>query len=82
MDEQELLARISVSPSVMTGKPTIRGTRLTVEYVLNLLAHGVTEEEILSEYEGLTSADLRACLLFASQSIHDTVFMPLTMRTA
>jgi len=47
MDDQQLLERITLDPEVMTGKPVIKGTRLTVEYVLNLLAHGATEEEIL-----------------------------------
>jgi uncharacterized protein (DUF433 family) len=45
----------------MAGKPTIKGTRLTVEYILNLLAHGATVAEILEEYEGLAEADIRAC---------------------
>ena len=65
MKEQNLLNRISSSPRVMVGKPVIRGTRLSVEYILNLLAHGATVTEILEEYEGLVEADIRACLLFA-----------------
>jgi uncharacterized protein (DUF433 family) len=52
----------------MTGKPVIKGTRLTVAYVLNLLAHGATEEEILEEYSRLTREDIRACLLFSARS--------------
>lgn len=63
MKDEELLERITVNPGVMVGKPVIRGTRLTVEYILNLLAHGATVEEILQEYEGLTHEDIRACLL-------------------
>ncbi len=78
MDDQELLSRITTNPEVMMGKPVIKGTRLTVEYVLNLLAHGATTAEILEEYEGLVEEDIRACLLFASQSIQNTTFMPLT----
>jgi uncharacterized protein (DUF433 family) len=62
MKEQNLLNRISSSPRVMVGKPVIRGTRLSVEYILNLLAHGATVTEILEEYEGLVEADIRACL--------------------
>ena len=61
-----LLDRIVVDPRVMVGKPIVRGTRLTVEYILNLMAHGATESEILAEYDGLTRADLQACLLFAA----------------
>jgi uncharacterized protein (DUF433 family) len=50
----------------MAGKPVIKDTRLTIEYILNLLTHDVTVVEILAEYEGLIEADIRACLLFAS----------------
>jgi uncharacterized protein (DUF433 family) len=69
MSDEELLGRITLSPKVMAGKPVIKGTRLTVEYVLNLLAHGATAEEILAEYEGLTHEDIRACFLFAVKSL-------------
>ena len=78
MQDQDLLARIVVDPKVMVGKPVIKGTRLAVEYILNLLAHGVTVEEILREYEGLSVEDTQACLLFATKSLEDTSFMPLT----
>jgi uncharacterized protein (DUF433 family) len=77
MKEQNLLNRISSSPRVMVGKPVIRGTRLSVEYILNLLAHGATVTEILDEYEGLVEADIRACLLFASRALESASFMPL-----
>jgi len=53
MTEQQLLERITLNPKVMVGKPVIKGTRLTVEYMLNLLAHGATAAEILEEYQGL-----------------------------
>jgi uncharacterized protein (DUF433 family) len=82
VDDQELLKRISVNPAVMAGKPVVRGTRLTVEFVLNLLAHGATTEEVLAEYEGLTHDDVRACLLFATRSLGSTEFMPLTTESA
>ncbi len=78
MTDQQLLERISMSPSVMTGKPVIQGTRLTVEFILNLLAHGQTAQEIIKEYEGLTLEDIQACILFASKALENTVFMPLT----
>ncbi len=77
MKDQQLLERITLNPQVMVGKPVITGTRLTVEYILNLLAHGVTATEILKEYTGLTQEDIRACLLFANKSLESTVFMPL-----
>ncbi len=77
MLEQQLLERITLNPKVMVGKPVIKGTRLTVEYILNLLAHGATIPEILEEYKGLTPEDIQACLLFATKSLADTSFMPL-----
>ncbi len=77
MNEQGLLQRIACDSRVVVGKPVIKGTRLTVEYVLNLLAHDSTVEEILDEYDGLTREDIQACLLFASQSLGSTTFMPL-----
>ncbi|MBO1047403.1 DUF433 domain-containing protein [Dolichospermum sp. UHCC 0684] len=82
MIEREILNRITTNPKVMAGKPTIKGTRLTVEYILNLLAHGATVIEILEEYEGLVEADIRACLLFASRSLESTSFMPLIAEIA
>ena len=77
MTDQNLLARIVFSPHILAGKPTVRGTRLSVEFILNLLAHGATEGEILAEYEGLHPEDLAACLLFASKSLENTSFLPL-----
>jgi uncharacterized protein (DUF433 family) len=77
MKDEQLLERIVLDPKVMVGKPVIRGTRLTVDYVLNLLAHGATEQEILEEYKGLTEEDIRACFLFATKALKDTDFMPL-----
>ncbi|OHD68844.1 MAG: hypothetical protein A2W19_17290 [Spirochaetes bacterium RBG_16_49_21] len=72
-----LLERIILNPKIMAGKPIIQGTRLTVDYILNLLAHGSTEDEILNEYKGLTNDDIKACILFAVKSLENTEFMPL-----
>jgi len=77
MTEQELLERVVLNPKVMVGKPVIKGTRLTVEYVLNLLAHNATMAEILGEYKGLVQEDIQACLLFATQALANTSFVPL-----
>ena len=82
MTEQELLERIVLNPKVMMGKPVIKGTRLTVEYILNLLAHGATTTEILEEYKGLVQEDIQACLLFATNSLASTSFMPLLAESA
>ena len=66
MTDQQLLQRITCDPAVMVGKPVIKGTRLTVEYVLNLLTHGSTVEQIQDEYDGLEREDVQATtLLFA-----------------
>lgn len=77
MKDQQLLERITLNPNVMVGKPVIKGTRLTVEYILNLLAHGATAVEILGEYKDLTQEDIQACLLFATKSLESMSFMPL-----
>ena len=77
MKDRELLERIVLNPKVMAGKPVIRGTRLAVDFILNLMAHGTTEDEILDEYKGLTSDDIRACFLFTTKSLENTEFMPL-----
>jgi uncharacterized protein (DUF433 family) len=66
VNNEVLLKRIVINPKVMVGKPVIRGTRLTVEYILGLLAHGTVMEDILQEYPGLEKDDIYACLLFAS----------------
>ncbi|HLK60580.1 MAG TPA: DUF433 domain-containing protein [Chthonomonadaceae bacterium] len=72
MQDQKLLEHITCNPNVMAGKPVIRGTRLTVEFILNLRAHGATEEEILDEYKGLTLEDMQARYLFAGKSLETT----------
>ena len=77
MKDKELIDRIVLNPNVMAGKPVIRGTRLTVEFILNLLAHGSKDSEILHEYKGLTIEDIQACILFATKFLEKTDFMPL-----
>jgi uncharacterized protein (DUF433 family) len=82
MSDEQLLKRIVINPNVMVGKPVIKGTRLTVEFILNIIAHGATIPEILNEYSGLTLEDIYACILFASKSIEDSSYMPLTEAVA
>ena len=82
MNDQQLLARVISDPRVLTGKPVIKGTRLSVEFILNLLAHGATVEELQKEYDGLAVEDVQACLLFASQSLADAAFLPLAAESA
>jgi len=74
MKAEKLLERITLNPDVMTGKPVIRGTGLTVQFIIGLLAHGASVEEILEEYKGLTREDVTACLLFATESLPRTPF--------
>ncbi len=82
MTDDQLLHRISCSPNIMVGKPVIRGTRLTVDHILNLMAHGSSVDEILAEYEGLQSDDISACLLFAAKSLSDMAFMPMAVESS
>ncbi len=58
--------RIVVDPGILVGKPIVKGTRLAVEFVVDLLAQGWSEGEILRNYPGLTHDDITACLSYAS----------------
>jgi uncharacterized protein (DUF433 family) len=82
MNDDQFLARIISDPRVLAGKPVIKGTRLSVDYILNLLGHSLTVEEILDEYGDLTREDIQACLLFASRALAQTEFMPLMAESA
>ena len=62
-----LVDRISIDPKVCGGKPCIKGTRIWLSLVLDFLAEGVTEEEILADYPQLTPEDIRACIAYADQ---------------
>ena len=65
-EKEELLARISVDPNVCFGKPCVRGTRMMVWVILDLLGAGMTVEEIEEDYPYVSREDVRACLLYAS----------------
>ncbi len=82
MKDAQLLERIVFDPKVMVGKPIVRGTRLTVEFILGLLGRGATIEDILAEYTSLTQEDIQACFLFANKSLENTSFMPLVSKTS
>jgi len=71
------LERIVVDPEILAGKPVIRGTRLAVEFVLELLAAGEPESEILRNYPGLTRDDVLACLSYASYLAHQYKAYPI-----
>lgn len=69
--------RIELNPDVLVGKPVIKGTRIAVEFVVDLLAQGWTEDDILKNYPGLTTEDIRACLKYASQTLQTERVYPL-----
>ncbi len=71
LTREELLSRISRIPGVCHGTPIIRGMRWPVYVVLGLIASGASHEEIIEDHPELTEADLRACLLFASDIVHE-----------
>jgi uncharacterized protein (DUF433 family) len=62
----EPMDRITIDPEVMVGKPVIKGTRITVQLIVQLLANGATEAEILDDYPDLNKEDIKAALLYAS----------------
>lgn len=65
MTDEKLLSRITVSPKIFSGKPIIRGMRISVELILSLLAQGETAEALLQDYPELEPEDIRACLTYA-----------------
>lgn len=66
-DEQpiDFRARIVVDPRILVGKPVVRGTRIPVSMILNLIAHGVTFAQIIDDYPVLTEDDIRAAIAYA-----------------
>ncbi|HNR96856.1 MAG: hypothetical protein BWY10_02544 [Chloroflexi bacterium ADurb.Bin180] len=69
--------RIVLDPQILVGKPTVRGTRLAVELIIDLLAQGWTEAEILNNYPGLTREDVQACLSYASATLRAEKVYPI-----
>ena len=59
--------RIVMDPKILTGKPVVRGTRLAVEFIVDLLAQGWSEAQIVNNYPGLSHEDVLACLSYASE---------------
>lgn len=71
MTDQALLGRISSNRDVFGGKPIVRGMRISVEMIVNLLAQGETADTILADYPGLEPEDIRACLAYAHAVLAD-----------
>jgi len=72
-DRKELLARITTDPNICFGKPCIRGTRIWVSLIVENLADGVTEKELLEAYPQLTADDIRAALAYAAEVTRERV---------
>ncbi len=70
--------RITADPAILVGKPIIKGTRISVEFVIDLLARGWTVEQILQEYDHLTVDDIRACLAYAGELVREERIYPLS----
>jgi uncharacterized protein (DUF433 family) len=73
---EPLLERIELDPEIMLGKPVIRGTRITVEIILEKLAAGCSIEEVLADYPRLTRDDVLAAVAYARQAIGTDEFIP------
>ncbi|MBA7555524.1 hypothetical protein ES705_48190 [subsurface metagenome] len=71
MTKEELFKRVSIDPNVCFGKPCIRGTRIWVSLIVDNLAAGISEEEILAAYPSLMKEDIRAALTYAAELTHD-----------
>lgn len=70
--------RIEINPKIVLGKPIIRGTRLTVDFILKLFAEGMTHDQILKEYPQLEKEDLIAVLNYAKNIVQDEHIYPLS----
>jgi uncharacterized protein (DUF433 family) len=67
MSRDELLARISINPNICFGKPCIKGHRIWVSLVLDLLASGWSFQQVLENYPGITEDDIRACIAYGAE---------------
>ena len=75
------MADITVNPKILGGKPIIKGTRISVEFILDLLASGVSEQEILEDYSHLTKEGIQACLRYAARSYKNEMYIELEPAT-
>ncbi len=69
--------RIDLDPKVLVGKPVVKGTRISVELVIDLLSAGWSQEQILESYPNLVIEDIRACLAYAGELLHSQRVFPL-----
>ncbi len=68
--------RITADPTVLVGKPVVRGTRIAVEFVLDLVASGWSFDQVLENYPGLTVEDIRACVAYAKDVLAEERVFP------
>lgn len=71
--------RIALDPAILAGKPVVVGTRLAVDFIIELLAQGWSEEDILANYPRLSREDIRACLHYASATLRAEKVYPLEL---
>jgi uncharacterized protein (DUF433 family) len=71
--------RIVIDPGILVGKPVVKGTRLAVEFIVDLLAQGWNEAQVLQNYPGLTREDIQACLSYASAVLRTERVYPLEL---
>ena len=72
----KLLERITVEPGKCGGRPCVRGMRIRVKDVLDMLADGTKQEEILADFPDLQAEDLQACIAYAARYVDHAVLMP------
>ena len=72
-------SRIVIDPNILVGKPVIKGTRLAVEFIIDLMAQGWSSSDKLRNYPGITNDDIRACLSYASNTLKAEKVYPLEM---
>ena len=74
--------RIIVDPKILVGKPVIKGTRLAVEFIVELLAQGWAESEIMRNYPGIAHEDIAACLMYATNILKAEKIYPFELSQA
>ena len=80
LTRKELLSRITIDPEVCAGKPCIRGTRIWVSLIIDNIAAGLSEDEILAAYPALTKEDIKAALVYAAELANHR-YIPLESTT-
>ena len=75
----DYMTRITVDPKVLVGKPIIKGTRIAVEFIVDLLGNGWTQDEVLENYDQLTKVDILAALSYAAEQLKDERVYPLSV---